>query len=140
MSLCFLSLETNKIFNQLILKNLQENGFDGLSEALIIVFPFIEEYENITVSQLSKKVGYSRQAMHKNIKKLEEFDYIKLTELNQKEKSINFTTKGKELMSKANSFIKSVEKDISTLVGKEELEKYKNTQSKLFDYLNGKLN
>lgn len=136
MSLCFLSLETNKIFNQLILKNLQKNGFDGLSEALIILFPFIEEYENITVSQLSKKVGYSRQAMHKNIKKLEEFDYIKLTELNQKEKSINFTHKGKELMKVANSFIKKVEKEISELVGKEELEKYKNTQSKLFEYLN----
>ena len=71
MSLCFLSLETSKIFNKLILENLETNGFDGLSEALIILFPYIDENKNITSSQLSKKVGYTRQAMHKNIKKLE---------------------------------------------------------------------
>lgn len=136
MSLCFLSLEISKVFNQQILKNLENSGYDGLSEALIILFPFIDEYKDITVSQLSKKVGYSRQAMHKNIKKLEEFGYIKLTSLNQKEKSILFTIKGEKLMRDANNYIQSVEKKLSSLIGKDELNSYIKNQRKLFDFLN----
>ena len=71
-----MSLDSSKSFNKLILSDLVNAGFDRLSEALLILFPYIDENEKITASQLSKKVGYSRQAMHKNIKKLKELDYI----------------------------------------------------------------
>ncbi|WP_345979860.1 winged helix-turn-helix transcriptional regulator [Sulfurimonas sp. HSL3-2] len=139
MSLCFLSLETTKVFNELILKNLQSNGFEDLSVALITLFPYIDGDEKITASQLSKLVGYSRQAMHKNIKKLEEADYITLLQENQKEKIIKLTLKGKELMSVANRYISTIENEVSELIGKKELDKYKENQMRLYEYLRSKV-
>lgn len=135
MSLCFLSLETSKIFNNLILENLENNGFDGLSESLIVLFPYINENSNITSSQLAQKVGYTRQAMHKNIKKLEELGYIKLLSQNQKEKIICFTNKGEKLIVEANKFISTIEKSLENIFGKDEFEKHIKIQFKIFNYL-----
>ncbi|MDH4944428.1 helix-turn-helix domain-containing protein [Sulfurimonas sp. C5] len=140
MSLCFLSLETGKIFNKVILQRLQQQGFEGLSEALIILFPYIDQAGEISSSELSRQLGYSRQAMHKNIKKLEELDYVQLsTEKNQKEKMISFTAKSKNLMAEANKIIEEIEKELSTLIGKEELETYKSNQAKIYASLNSLL-
>ena len=125
MSLCFLSMETSKVFNKRILESLEESGFEGLSEALIVLFPYIYDEQIITSAKLAKKVGYSRQAMHKNIKKLVDFEYIVLVSHNEKEKSIELTPKGLELINKANEYISNVEKDLSKLIGKKELDKYK---------------
>jgi len=135
MSICFLSLESSKVFNKLILEELEKEGFDGLSEALVVLFPYIDTYENITIAKLSKHVGYSRQAMHKNIKKLEEFGYITLTLQNQKEKSIKFTPKSLKLLEVANEYISKVENEISSLIGKEQLDSYKSNQLKIHQFL-----
>ena len=136
MSLCFISLESNKVFNQLILNKLTQEGFGGLSLSLVVIFPYIEEYPNISISNLAKKLGYSRQAMHKNIKKLEELDYIETKEeVNKKEKSIIFTPKSEELMRIAQGVINKAENDLIDLIGKEELEAYKRNQNKIHDYL-----
>jgi DNA-binding MarR family transcriptional regulator len=135
MSLCFLSLETSKVFNKLILKSLEKSGFDGLSEALIVLFPYLYENEKITSSQLAKKVGYSRQAMHKNIKKLVEYDYIMLIFENEKEKSIQLTSKGLNLINIANECIYSIDSMLSSLIGEKELNKYKETQNSIYEYL-----
>ena len=135
MSICFLSLETSKIFNKLILDCLETNGFDGLSESLIVLFPYIDENDKITVSQLSKKVGYTRQAIHKSIKKLEELGYITLALENQKEKIIQFTPKSEKLMLIANNFISEIENNLKELIGSKELEKHIRNQEKIFKYL-----
>jgi len=135
MFLCFLSMETSKVFNKRILESLEKSGFEGLSEALIVLFPYIYEEQIITSAKLAKKVGYSRQAMHKNIKKLVDFEYIVLVSHNEKEKSIELTPKGLELINKANEYISKVEKDLSNLIGQKELDKYKETQSKIYEYL-----
>ncbi|WP_304545756.1 MarR family winged helix-turn-helix transcriptional regulator [Sulfurimonas microaerophilic] len=139
MSLCFLSLETGKIFNKVILQRLQEKGFDGLSEALITLFPYIDQAQKISSSELSRQVGYSRQAMHKNIKKLEELGYITHKLENQKEKMISFTSKSEELMQEANKIIEEIENGLSELIGKEELENYKSNQAKIYASLNSLL-
>ena len=135
MSICFLSLESSKVFNKLILEELEKEGFDGLSEALVVLFPYIDTYENITIAKLSKHVGYSRQAMHKNIKKLEDFGYITLTLQNQKEKGIKFTPKSLKLLEVADTYIKKVENEISSLIGQEQLDSYKSNQMKIHQYL-----
>ena len=49
--------------------------------------------------------------------------------------SIELTPKGLELINKANEYISNVEKDLSKLIGKKELDTYKETQSKIYDYL-----
>jgi len=135
MSLCFLSLESSKVFNKLIYKNIKEAGFDGLSEALIVIFPYIEVSEKSTTAQLSKQLGYSRQAMHKHIKKLDELGYITLALENQKEKIIQLTQKGQELIAIANRSIIEIESKLSALIGKEELDVYKKNQIKIYDCL-----
>jgi len=135
MSLCFLSLDSSKVFNKLILEHLIQLKFDGLSEALVILFPYIDENDKITVSQLAKKVGYSRQAMHKNIRKLETLEYITLIEENQKEKSIKLTPKGEELIINAHQFISNTETKISEFIDKEDLELYKKNQLRIYEYL-----
>lgn len=134
MSLCFLSLESSKVFNKLIFEKIEKSGFEGLSESLIVIFPYISE-SKITTAQLSKLMGYSRQAMHKHIKKLQELDYISLSLENQKEKNIALTPKGKELISVANERIIEVENKLSKLIGKEELDVYKKNQIKIYDCL-----
>jgi len=136
MSLCFLSLESGKVFNKIILQRLQKEGFDGLSEALIVLFPYIDQTQNISISELSRLVGYSRQAMHKNIKKLEDLGYIYLSLENQKEKTIHFTAKSTKLMKEADKIITLIEDEISLLLGKKQLENYKRDQEKIYSYLN----
>ena len=135
MSLCFLSLESGKVFNKVILERLQKKGFEGLSEALIVLFPYIDQAQNISISELSRQVGYSRQAMHKNIKKLEELGYITLSLENQKEKTVHFTSKSKQLMIEANKIIQEIEAELSSLLGGKELETYKIHQGKIYNYL-----
>jgi len=135
MSLCFLSLESGKVFNKVILERLQNEGFEGLSEALIVLFPYIDQAQNISISELSRQVGYSRQAMHKNIKKLEELGYITLSLENQKEKTVHFTSKSKQLMIEANKIIQEIEAELSSLLGEKELETYKIHQGKIYNYL-----
>ncbi len=135
MSVCFLSLESSKVFNKIIYNDLEKKGFQGLSEALILLFPYIAETPKPTASQLAKQIGYSRQAMHKNIKKLEEYEYILLTQENQKEKIIKLTLKGEKLMEVANEVIVKIEEELSNLIGKEQLESYKQNQIKIYEYL-----
>ncbi|QKF82322.1 MarR family winged helix-turn-helix transcriptional regulator [Halarcobacter ebronensis] len=140
MSICFLSLETSKVFNDLILKKLQEEGFDNLSASLITIFPFIAEYKNISISSLAQKLGYSRQAMHKNLKKLESSSYIILKQLeNKKEKIVVFTKRGNNLMLVANSFIQSIQEELYSQIGTKDINNFIRTQQRIFEILNTKV-
>lgn len=139
MSLCFLSLETSKVFNELILEELEKDGFTGLSSSLITIFPYIKEYENISISNLAKKLGYTRQAMHKNLKKLEELEFITFSqEKNKKEKTVLLTLKSENLITIANNYIQNIQEEIENLVGQEELNRYIQTQNSIFEYLSEK--
>ncbi|HEX5329517.1 MarR family winged helix-turn-helix transcriptional regulator [Sulfuricurvum sp.] len=139
MSICFLSLETSKIFNQLILDELSSQGFDGLSNALIVLFPYIDEYKGITSSSLASKIGYTRQAMHKNLTKLETLGYITLAAgENKKEKAVLLTAKGMELMKRATVFIENTQQELSDLLGEKGLQEYMEYQYKVVAHLNHK--
>lgn len=139
MSICFLSLETSKIFNQLILDELSHQGFDGLSNALIVLFPYIDEYKGITASALASKIGYTRQAMHKNLLKLETLGYILFeTGENKKEKAVVLTQKGLELMKSATVFIENTQHELSELLGEKGLQEYMEYQSKVVSHLHSK--
>lgn len=141
MSTCFISLESNKIFNQLILRELTNRGYEGLSLALIVIFPYIESAKDISISGLSKKLGYTRQAMHKNIKKLEAAGYITLVceNDNQKEKIIRFTKLGEALMADSEKIIRNIEEEMKSVIGKKEFEQYRIYQQKIHNYLSGEL-
>lgn len=139
MSICFLSLETSKIFNQLILDDLSSQGFNGLSNALIVLFPYIDEYNGITATGLASKIGYTRQAMHKNLIKLETLGYIAFSSgTNKKEKAVLLTQKGMELMKSATVFIENTQQELSELLGEKGLQEYMDYQSQVVTHLNNK--
>lgn len=139
MSICFLSLETSKIFNQLILDELTEQGFEGLSSALIVIFPYIDEYQGITATALASKIGYTRQAMHKNLLKLETLHYITFESgANKKEKAVVLTQKGIDLIQSATTFIEKTQQELSILLGEKTLQEYMECQYQIFTYLNEK--
>lgn len=140
MSICFLSLETSKVFNQLILKHLEEVGYAGISMSSLLIFPYLQKSDKQSISTLAKELNQSRQATHKSIKKLEELDYIKLVqEKNKKEINISLTKKGNALLEEANSFIEKLQSQLTKIVGKKELEQFVENQNIIFDYLNSKL-
>jgi DNA-binding MarR family transcriptional regulator len=139
MSICFLSLETSKIFNQLILDELSKQGFDGLSSALIVIFPYIHEYKGITPSALASKIGYTRQAMHKNLIKLETLGYITFESgANKKEKAVLLEKKGMELMKSATAFIDNMQQELLDLLGEQRLHEFMESQYKIIAHLNNK--
>jgi len=140
MSICFLSLETSKVFNQLILKHLEEVGYENISMSSLLIFPYLQKSDKQSISTLAKELNQSRQATHKSIKKLEELDYIKLVqEKNKKEINISLTKKGNALLEEANSFIEKLQSQLTKIVGKKELEQFIENQNIIFDYLNSKL-
>lgn len=140
MSICFLSLETSKVFNQLILNHLEEVGYEGISMSSLLIFPYLQKSDKQSISTLAKELNQSRQATHKSIKKLEELDYIKLVqEKNKKEINISLTKKGNALLEEANSFIEKLQSQLTKIVGKKELEQFIENQNIIFDYLNSKL-
>ncbi len=140
MSICFLSLETSKIFNDLIVKKLQDEGFEDLTNSLIIIFPYIVEFENISISNLSLKLGYTRQAMHKNLKRLEQSNYICFESSdNKKEKIVKLTKKGEELIEVANKYIQEIQEEIATKLGFKELNQFIKSQEIIFEILNSKV-
>lgn len=140
MSICFLSLETSKVFNQLILKHLEEVGYESISMSSLLIFPYLQKSNKQSISTLAKELNQSRQATHKSIKKLEELDYIKLVqEKNKKEINISLTKKGNALLEEANSFIEKLQSQLTKIVGKKELEQFIENQNIIFDYLNSKL-
>ncbi len=140
MSICFLSLETSKVFNQLILNHLSKEGYQGLSVSNLLIFPYLENENDLSISKLAKKLNQSRQATHKSINRLCELSYITLSqEKNKKEKIINLDKKGKALLEEANFFIESLQNQLEKVVGKKELFDFIQNQNIIFDYLNSKL-
>ncbi|AXH13027.1 MarR family winged helix-turn-helix transcriptional regulator [Halarcobacter bivalviorum] len=140
MSICFLSLETSKVFNQLILNHLSKEGYQGLSVSNLLIFPYLENENDLSISKLAKKLNQSRQATHKSINRLCELSYITLNqEKNKKEKIINLDKKGKALLEEANFFIESLQNQLKKVVGKKELFDFIQNQNIIFDYLNSKL-
>ncbi len=140
MSTCFLSLETSKVFNQLILNHLEVVGYESISMSSLLIFPYLQKSDKQSISTLAKELNQSRQATHKSIKKLEELDYIKLVqEKNKKEINISLTKKGNALLEEANSFIEKLQSQLTKIVGKKELEQFIENQNIIFDYLNSKL-
>lgn len=139
MSLCFIALESNKLYNQLILSELEAYHYEGLSLSLVVILPYIDIYRDISIANLAKMLGYSRQAMHKNIKKLEELGYVEIKKLpSKKETSVFFSEKGEELMKIAKAYIDKIEDELTLLVGEDELLSYKKNQIKMNTFFNKK--
>ena len=136
MSLCFSSLEVSKVFNSLIAKELSLKGHQHLSSSLIVIFPYLKSSPLISISSLATKMGYTRQAMHKNLLKLEELGYVEVVKgVNKKKKTVVLSAQGEHVITIAETFIGSIYTHLREQLGDEALQQYLTTQSQILSFL-----
>jgi DNA-binding MarR family transcriptional regulator len=89
----------------------------------------------VTPSLLGKKLNISRQAIHKSINNLCEKGYLCFDDKtsNKKNKQINITKKGNELLVCRKEVMNKVENTIKKNIGQEEFTKLKELLSKKWD-------
>ncbi|RYA23363.1 hypothetical protein CRU96_08335 [Malaciobacter halophilus] len=89
----------------------------------------------VTPSLLGKKLNISRQAIHKSINNLCEKRYLCLDDetSNKKNKQINITKKGNELLACRKEVMSKVEKTIKRNIGESEFTKLKELLGKKWD-------
>lgn len=137
MSFCFNSLRSSTLFNQIILKELHRLGYGDMTPALLGIFAFLAEAEPLSVSMLAKSLGHTRQAVHKNVVRLESAGYLQLRTRpqNQKEKVIVLTHKGETLVRHAMDVIARTQKELADFIGTETFADYLQKQQQLADFL-----
>ena len=137
MSFCFNSLRSSTLFNQIILDYLENEGFSGLTPALLGIFAFLAEAEPRSISALADALGSSRQATHKSIGKLAVLGYVTLQTRpqNKKEKIVVLTGRGEELVRFSMLVIAHTEEKMAGFLGGEAYETYLQNQGKLVAFL-----
>lgn len=86
------------------------------------------EQKCITISQAASIIGMSRQAMQKNVKKLENQGYItsSFKDGNKRDKFLYLTKTGDECCKKSNQLKIKLELELKKLLGEKEIERLKN--------------
>ncbi len=137
MSFCFNALKSSTLFNQIILKNLIEEGFSDLTPSLLGIFAHLAEAEPMSVSSLANVLGVSRQAMHKSVNILVKSGYIGLEvrPSNRKEKIVILTNRGEKLIEFSLKIIAKTEQKMANSLGKKEYEAFISHQQKLTLFL-----
>lgn len=139
MSFCFNALKSSTVFNQIILKNLVEEGFSDLTPSLLGIFAHLAEAEPMSVSSLANLLGISRQAMHKSVNILVKLGYIALEvrPSNRKEKIVILTDRGEKLVAFSLKIIAKTEQKMSDFLGREAYKSFIENQQKLTTFLEG---
>ncbi|MGM0533766.1 MAG: MarR family winged helix-turn-helix transcriptional regulator [Campylobacterota bacterium] len=123
----FLLLQKLHIIEELSQQEAKNYGYednDILSSSRILA---LIDNGIITVSAIAKKLGVSRQAIHKSVRKLCDKGFIKFCDQseNRKNKNIIMTKSGHELLACRKDVMATVEKKIESKLGKREYKKLK---------------
>ncbi len=134
---CFNALKSSSLFNQIILINVEKHGFSGLTPALLNIFAFLAENDNMSVSTLAAALGVTRQAMHKSINKLAAMNYVTLETrpANKKEKIVAVTGEGERLIELSLKVIRETEEKMAELMGRDAYREYLVQQQRLTGFL-----
>lgn len=116
--------ERHKELRNKVQKSWKENNEEELSNTETYILSLIEK-NNITMSEIARVIGISRQGVHKCVRNLENKGYVKLDYMinNQKEKSVVLTEKGKGCYNIINNIKSQIEDEIKNNIGEESLEK-----------------
>lgn len=82
--------------------------------------------EKISIAEVARQANISRQAMFKCAKKLEARGYLKFVKNERNNKYTELTEKGKNYCEKSKELKEKIEKEISIILGKDNLEMLKN--------------
>ena len=137
MAFCFNSLRSSTLFNEIILTSLHASGYEGLTPALLELFAYLADAEPPSVSALAKSMGYTRQAAHKSVGKLEKTGYVRLETRpqNRKEKIVFLTPKGDALVRQSLEVIARTEAKMAAFVGADAFASYLRMQDELTAFL-----
>ena len=121
MDIKFLLLNKLSIIEDLSLEQAKQYGYedkDIISSSKILAFV---DNGVVTISSIAKKIGISRQAVHKVVKSLADKGFLILThEMNKRDKQIQMTQKGQELLVCRQEVMQKVEDRIAQNIGEEE--------------------
>ncbi|MGM0624222.1 MAG: MarR family winged helix-turn-helix transcriptional regulator [Campylobacterota bacterium] len=126
MDIKFLLLNKLSIIEDLSLEQAKQYGYedkDIISSSKILAFV---DNGVVTISSIAKKIGISRQAVHKVVKNLADKGFLILAhEMNKRDKQIQMTQKGQELLVCRQEVMQKVEDRIAQNIGEEEFCKLK---------------
>ena len=90
---------------------------------------------NRSISELSRVMGLSRQAVHKTTHRLIENGYLELavSNVNKRDRHVCITPEGLKVRQFGASILKEIEKKLSKSIGKENLELIRDTLTKHLD-------
>jgi DNA-binding MarR family transcriptional regulator len=88
--------------------------------------------EELTISEIARKLAVSRQAVHKTISNLVKRQLLKLhrTEGNSRDKRIIFTQAGEKMKNEAAKTLQELEKEVETAIGSRNLQLLKSLLGK----------
>lgn len=127
----FLLLEKLAYIEEISREKAKSYGYedsDILSSSGILTFV---DNGVMTISSIAKKLGISRQAVHKSVKALSEKGFLTLEEGEDKrERIICMTTQGEGLLHCRKEVMAKVESEIVNQIGEEDFKKLKQLLSK----------
>lgn len=105
------------------LKLLQNSPYSAASNAEVKLFAALRG-KNRTISELSRYLGVSRQAVHQTVHKLIEKGVVRLEPLenNKRDKSVVITKKGDEARRLTAEHFQRIENTVANNIGRENLE------------------
>ena len=135
MDIKYLLLKKFRYVEELSLRVVEEKGITEKDCLVITRILTILSHEICSTSELSRTLGISRQAMHKQIQKLILKGWISLEKdvNNKRIKLVVLTSQGKEVIENRMKHITQIEEKIAKTIGKEKLETLKSILKESFE-------
>lgn len=123
-----LLFEKQRQLDQELLHRLEEAGWKGLHRAHSLVFGELAAGCGHT-SQIAKRLGVSRQAVHRTVMELVDAGYLRLEEDDQSRrlKTIKLTKKGVRVSADANRIFVNLERGLARTIGKGAVASFRKT-------------
>ncbi len=123
--------ELNKAFKQISIPYIRDKGFEEFTEGQMQILGQLSLTRSTPVSQVTENLEISKQAISRMISLCEKNGYIKKTPSKEDSRSVNieFTKKGKRLLTVAVDAIKVAEADFEKRLGKKKFKELKNILS-----------
>ena len=119
-----LLLQAFRWFDQSLLATLSARGWPELSQSQSLIFAHLEE-DGTRLSELARRIGVTRQAMHQTINELRTLELVELVPdpTNRSAKLVTLTEKGKENNVAALKAFADIEAELGRQLGEENVTK-----------------
>ncbi len=125
--------ELDNAYRKITIPYIQNHGFPEFTPGYLQLLSQLDVMSEIKTLVLIERMGISKQAVSRMIKKCEELGYIqrKADKDDERNKVIGFSKKGVELMSIAADAIREAEEDFRKKMGNDDFDNLKKLTAKL---------